>query len=163
MIVATIFSVAVTGMIINTQSSSQPDIEWDVTFGGNKIDWGCNVQQTYDGGYVISGTCNRNQYTPWQGFGYLLKIDSNGNEEWSQTFSVHNWEVVCQSVQQIDDNGDGCKDDGYIIAGYTGYTWQIDLFIAKTDANGDVLWTSAIGKSEGFDRGNSVQQTKDGG
>jgi hypothetical protein len=164
MIVATVISISVTGMINNIpRNTTSPDIEWDVTFGSNKIDWGCNVQQTFDGGYIISGTCDRYQYTPWQGYGYLLKIDSNGNEEWNQIFQVSNWEVVCQSVQQTDDDEDHNKNDGYIIAGYTGYTWQIDLFIAKTDVNGNILWTKIMGDSEAFDRGNSVQQTKDGG
>jgi hypothetical protein len=163
MVVAIFISIAVTGTLINTPKPDTPEIEWDVLFGGNKIDWGCNVQQTYDGGYVISGTRNRNQYTPWQGYGYLLKIDNAGNEEWSQIFSVYNWEVVCQSVQQTDDDGDGNKNDGYIIAGYTGFTWQIDLFIAKTDVNGNITWTKLMGKSLAFDRGNSVQQTNDGG
>lgn len=163
MLVATVISVAATGMINDTTNQSPPELEWDIKCGSDKIDWGCNVQQTYDGGYIISGTCDRFPYTPWQGYGYLLKIDDQGNEEWNQIFSVYNWEVVCQSVQQIDDDGDGEKDDGYIIAGYTGYTWEIDLFIAKTDVNGDVLWTKVIGETESFDRGNSVSQTKDGG
>jgi len=164
MLVAALISVVVTGSINYTADQSPPDIEWDKTFGGDKIDWGCYVQQTYDGGYIISGAIDRNPYTPWKGFGYLLKIDSSGNEEWDQKFFVETcWDVVAQSVQQTDDNGDGIKNDGYIIVGYTGFTWQYDLYLVKTDINGKVLWTRIIGLYDAFDRGVSVQQTTDGG
>ena len=164
MIAATVLPVAGTGIKNPKSSSFRPAIGWEKTFGGNKIDWGCCVQQTFDGGYIISGTYGRNTWSPWQGYCYLLKINALGNEEWSQTQEVNDcWEVVGQCVQQTDDDGDGDKDDGYIIAGYTGFTWQIDVYLAKTDVDGETVWTRTFGKFEVFDRSNSVQQTTDGG
>ena len=44
---------------------------WETTFGGTVHDLGNSVQQTTDGGYIITGNTNLNVY--------LIKTDGNGN------------------------------------------------------------------------------------
>ena len=55
-------------------------------------------------------------------------------------------------------------DGGFILTGYTfSYgNGKSDIFLVKTDFEGNLQWTSAIG-GQGEDIGKSVIQTSDGG
>jgi len=154
--ISMIISVTGTNARIGKQPSFQPPVEWTNTYGGEKIDWGHCVQQTSDGGYIITGALGRNAFMPWRGDIYILKIDKDGGEQWSQTHGIAYNENVGRSIQQT-------SDGGYIIAGYTGYTYHIDGYMVKTDETGNISWTSEFGNFDYYDNLQDASQTSEGG
>ena len=133
----------------------EPKVQWKRKLGGWHDDDGNSVQQTSDGGFIITGAHQQDSESPYDV--YLMKTDAKGNEEWNKTYGSANVDRG-NSVQQT-------TDGGYIIVGRTGpggFVGKYDVYLIKTDADGNKQWSRTFGGSFN-DYGNSVQQTTDGG
>jgi hypothetical protein len=136
------------------KTNTSGDTLWTRTYGGASDDYGYSVQQTSDSGYVIAGVTE--SFGAGNADVYLIKTNASGDTLWTRTYGGPSWDYG-NSVQQT-------SDSGYVIAGYTwsfgaGYS---DVYLIKTNASGDTLWTKAYGGTS-WDDGYSVQQTSDGG
>ena len=136
--------------------------QWSETFGGSGEDVGSSVQQTTDGGYIITGNTETNIFGMTETNVYLIKTDGSGIEQWTKTFMGLGYYAGGNSVQQT-------TDGGYIITGFTefgstpSYGGFHNVYLIKTDANGIEQWSKDFGESNCNDEGKSVQQTNDGG
>lgn len=135
------------------KTNSLGDTLWTRTFGGSYAEWGHSVQQTFDGGYVIVG------YTHSYGAGgtdvYLIRTNPLGNPFWIKTYGRSN-DDMGYHVKQT-------SDGGFIIVGMSVYTGgSNDIYIIKTNSQGDTLWTKTYGDGS-FDWGYSVLPTTDDG
>ena len=132
------------------KTDGQGNEEWNQTFGGSEDDVGLYVEQTMDGGYIITGylSNDENNYDV-----RLIKTDGQGNEEWNRTFGGG----IGYSVKQT-------TDGGYVVIGDSqsfGIS-ESDVWLIKTDGQGNEEWNQTFGGSED-DRGRSVEETTDGG
>jgi hypothetical protein len=134
--------------------------EWNKTFGGAEIDYGITVEQTSDGGYIVTG--DTRSFGNGQSDAWLIKTDASGNEEWNRTYGgtesdMSGFHLFGDTVQQV-------SDGGYVIAGTTvSYgAGSFDFWLIKTDASGNEEWNRTFGGTE-EDYGHSVHQTSDGG
>ena len=127
---------------------------WTKTFGESNTDYAWTVQQTTDGGFIIgahSGSFGAGSHDV-----YLIKCDANGEIVWTKVYGGSSADGA-YSIQQT-------VDGGYIISAHVNSfgAGLHDVYLIKTDAQGDTLWTKIYGGSN-EDRLRAVQQTTDGG
>ncbi|MBN2238611.1 MAG: carboxypeptidase regulatory-like domain-containing protein [Dehalococcoidales bacterium] len=135
--------------LIKTDASGT--ITWSKNY--EVIKYGFAVQQTADGGYVIAGWTDTVETGRDMA---LLKTDSSGNIEWSNNYGGQ----AVDMARDVRQTGDG----GYIICGLTDSfgTGSTDVYLVKTDASGNELWSKTFGGSD-IDYGFSLDLTDDGG
>ena len=116
--------------LIKTDSAG--DTLWTRTFGGESLDGGSCVQQTTDGGYIITGI-NFSLVLPDHGDVWLIKTDTLGNEIWNHTYGGVGLDWG-RSVQQT-------TNGGYVIAGWReiviGGQSDSDVWLILTDPEGN--------------------------
>lgn len=110
---------------------------WSKDYGGLESEGGRRVMYKKNVGFYIAG------YTNSIGNGgfdnYLVKTDESGNFLWQKSYGGPGWEKVNDAVL--------LADTSIIMVGQTnsGTAGNNDIYIVKTDKNGDTLWTKRMG------------------
>jgi len=144
---------ATLGDIYLVKTDALGDTLWTKTYGGSGQTSAASVQQTTDGGYIITGLTGPDGN--FHADVYLVKTNAQGDSTWTRTYGGLGNDCG-NSVRQT-------SDGGYIIAGiYTFSSTNCDVYLIKTDSVGDTAWTRTYGGASN-DVGNSVRQTTDGG
>ena len=107
---------------------------WQKTFGGKYGEYGSSVQQTTDGGYIVSGNT-----WPFGTVGeskiYLVRTDGNGGKVWVKKLG-RGGSVCGLSVCQT-------ADGGYVVVGKTEHVGRDDddVYLVKTRGDGTQVWS----------------------
>ncbi|MBK8586568.1 MAG: T9SS type A sorting domain-containing protein [Bacteroidetes bacterium] len=130
------------------------NLSWTKTFGGAGLEVGSAVQQTDDGGYILTGQID--SYGAGFGDFYLLKTDSLANVIWAKAIGIPGEESGV-TVKQT-------TDGGYVIGGSSESTGVLgkDMCLIKTNSLGDTMFAKTYGGSL-IDECYEVIQTNDGG
>lgn len=132
--------------MIRTDASG--NLLWSTLIGTSENDNADYILPVNDG-YVLAGG---------KGFdGYFVKVDSTGNKIWEKVFGGG---TLNDDFHQVSTTFDG----GFILAGTTSSYGPFDpnIWILKTDGNGDSLWARTFG-GDNHDHGYSAMQTADSG
>lgn len=136
------------------------DTLWTRTYGSTGSDGGSltvrqTIEQTFDGGYIIGGY-SAGFSTAGSNDAYVIKTDSAGNVSWSRMYGGFASDVINDLKQ--------CSDSGYVFVGHTASSGggSADIFLLRTDANGDTLFTRCYGGALN-DNAHAVFETADKG
>ncbi len=148
------------GNLYLLKADGQGDMLWMKRYGGR-----CgpgSVRETSDGGFIVAGY----KFYPedYSSDLFLMKTDAEGDSLWSRVIDV-DAEDGLSSVQET-------SDGGFIATGWVGEEGPIgdlrgsfggihNVYLLKTDSNGDTLWTRIYGGQIGGE-GQCVRELPDG-
>ncbi|PHR30850.1 MAG: hypothetical protein COA38_09480 [Fluviicola sp.] len=125
---------------------------WSNHYGGPETDVGRRVLYKENVGFYIAG--HTNSYGNGGYDFYLVKTDESGNLEWEKSYGKFGWERVHDAVMTA--------DSGVLMVGESNSTMNSnkDIYIVRTDQNGDTLWTKQLG-TDGDDMLTSIHALDD--
>ncbi len=145
--------------------SSSGSVVWKNCYGGSLQDNAYSVKQTKDGGYILAGNSNSNNYDVSGTHGFqdfwVMKISSAGTLNWQIALGGSTYDYAYDIIQ--------AKDGGYLVGGHTssnnmnvsGNHGGYDYWVTKLTENGVFQWQKCFGGT-GNDYAYSCGQGSDG-
>ena len=132
---------------------SNGNFEWENSFGDWDLDEGFDIIETSDG-YIMCGrtaSFGAGSFDAW-----VIKIDSSGNEIWSNTYGG----VGGESAHSIQETNDG---DFVFFGSTSSYgNGSNDVWLVKIDSDGYLIWDQTFG-GVAVDEAMAGLQTEDDG
>ena len=143
-------------------------ILWSKSMGSSGPDYGIEVRNTPDSGYIIVGGAGAGDgdvtstYRGGSGDAWVIKLTHSGVVSWSKTYGGSDLDYGID-IQP-------CAGGGYIFAGQTVSTdgdisvfrGAADAWVMKLDDTGKVIWSKTYGGSD-YEDATSIVQSADGG
>lgn len=141
------------------------NIEWRRYFGGSSNDRSYDAIQANDGGYVITGFSESNDFDITNSKGsydyWVIKLNNNGDLLWEKSLGGTE---IDQSRAIVKTN-----DNNYIVAGNSFSTdgdnssnyGSSDFLLVKIDDDGETLWSKNYGGTD-FDYATSIKKSSNG-
>ena len=124
-------------------------------YGNNHQNFGQSLCKTADGGFAIAGWSTVDYGGTYSPDGVIYKTDSTLNLQWTKYYgTIYNEDIF--DIQSTYDNG-------FVLVGYSKRPSRgKDVYIVRTDSQGDTLWTKTLGGAYD-EQAYSVVQTSDSG
>jgi hypothetical protein len=145
------------GLLIKTDSMGR--LLWNKTIGKNNLTYTDivlnSIVATIDSSFILSGNAYDSSAKHYNAI--CMKINSNGDLQWSKTIMQGNYNLDIYSLAQT-------NDSGYVMAGTANIINQpYQIFLAKLDFSGNLQWTNLFRSGNNNSYGYSVKQTPDSG
>lgn len=124
---------------------------WDRRIGNAFREEVRDLLVTKSGGLVLTGLYNDNPDA------FVAKFDLSGNLLWEQTVGEAGVEEEANAIAELTDGSlvlTGLKVIGMV---------NVDIFIAKLSAEGQILWQKHLGDPEAAEEARDIRATADGG
>lgn len=121
-------------------------IQWSAIYGGKNVEYGFDIEQTSDDGYILTGETNSFDVEDHDIL--VLKLNSQGSLEWGHTYGDHKIEFG-QAIHET--------EGGYVLVGETNSFAEADtvensdeggindIILMKLDYEGEVIWSNLYG------------------
>ncbi|HTX88120.1 MAG TPA: T9SS type A sorting domain-containing protein [Bacteroidales bacterium] len=141
-------------------------LQWQRSFGGSGDDIAYCVKQTFDGGYIVSGSSVSNDGDVTGNHGdddyWIVKLNGSGDLIWQKSLGGSSYDIPGIISQT--------KDSGFIVNGFTfsndgqvtGNHGNEDYWVVRLDKTGNLLWAECLGGG-GEDYGFTALELEDGG
>lgn len=153
------------GEFWGTRIDANGNLIWRKFFGGTNNDRSFAVVNAFDGGFVLTGASESDDFDISDPKGsydfWVVKVNKNGDMEWERSFGG----TGIDQAQDIIKTSDG----HYIIVGNTFSTdtqvtknnGESDVWVIKIDGSGNLIWQKTYGGAS-FDAAHGAYQTSDG-
>lgn len=134
--------------------SAQPPTRFFSKFGGNGVDIGYGVKETFNRQYIIIGSTTSFGYGSADA--YLTLLDSMGQVLWSRNYGGAQSDVGRNILVNP-------SDSGFIFVGYTNSfgSGGFDVYLVRTDKAGNLIWQTTMGGLD-WDFGSDLVFSTDG-
>ncbi|MCH8903389.1 MAG: T9SS type A sorting domain-containing protein [Bacteroidetes bacterium] len=127
------------------KTDQQGNLLWEQTYGGVAWEYANSIQETSDGGFILTGVVSKTifdtvVYTERRLL--VMKLDSTGNKVWDQYFDYYDFTSSTSSYVHENVYGEYIVTSGYSPGGYliNMDSMSVKGYAIKLNSSGNVVW-----------------------